>query len=329
MTLDTLLRDLSQARTLSDLDQLLDDRTLSGILNTWLLECQQNNYSPKTIEHYREKVSGFLRFLGPNITLPSQVKPQYITLFLVEYQKNHKPMTVHGFYRAIRTYFAYMKSKHILDHHPMEEMHPPKVPKVVIVPYSEEQIKTMLKVNEANYLYFHNYTSVRNKAMLLIYLSSGLRRQEMTDIQLDTVDIRARTIKVMGKGSKERYVGFGTIALKALLEYFKLRQERIKDPGCPYLWLSEEGTRLGYFGVGEAIYDLKARANIKVKSSTHALRHAFATQSLRNGARREDVQMLMGHSTPQMTQRYQATVTSEDSVKQHPKFDPVDHWNLK
>lgn len=329
MTLNTLLRDLSQIQSLSDLDTLLCDHTLKGILNSWLLECQQNNYSPRTIEHYRKKVSAFLHFLGETITEPAQVKPQYITLFLLEYRKNHKPSGEHGFYRAIHTYFAYMKEKHIIEHHPMEGMKPPRVPKVVIIPYSEDQIKTMIKVNDLNYLYFHNFTSVRNKAILLIYLSSGLRRLEMSEIKLGDVNIRTRTIKVMGKGSKERVVGFGTGALKALLEYFKLRRERVKDQNCPYLWLSEEGTQLGYWGVGLAIHDLRVRANIKVQSSTHALRHAFATQSLRNGARREDVQLLMGHSTPAMTQRYQATITSEDAVKQHPAFDPVDHWKLQ
>ena len=335
MTLDQMLDRLSQAQSLADLDQLLDDKTLIGILNSWLFDCEQANFSGRTLEHYRNKVSEFLRFLGPKITRPDQVKPVYIALFLAEYRngvnpktkKPHKPSSESGYYRSIHRYFEYMKEKHIIESHPMSEMKPPKVPKTVIIPYSKEEIRNMIELCEGNYKYNHSFTAVRNRAMILIYLSSGIRRKEMSEILLENVNIKDRTIKVMGKGAKERFTGFGVKAAKALLEYFKLRQERVKGR-CSYLWLSEEGTQLSYWGVGLAISDVKTRANIKKESSTHALRHTFATESLKNGARREDVQRLMGHEDPKMTQHYQETVDSETSVKEHPKFDPVDHMDF-
>ena len=70
------------------------------------------------------------------------------------------------------------------------------------------------------------------------------------------------------------------------------------------------------------------RLGIDIRSSTHALRHSFATQSLRNGASLKYVQELMGHSTPGMTLKYAKTVDSEDAIKEHPNFDPVDKWGL-
>jgi len=81
MTVDHLLKGLSQARTLSDPDHLLDNTTLIGILNLWLFDCQEKNYSQKTYQHYRDKVGEFLEFLGKDITTPEQVTENHIRFF--------------------------------------------------------------------------------------------------------------------------------------------------------------------------------------------------------------------------------------------------------
>ncbi len=326
-TLDHMLERLAHANTLSDLEDILDNTTLVGVLASWLFDCQQNNYSQRTQENYLEKTGKFLIFLGPKIIQPEQIKPEHIKLFLLKLRKTLKPSSEHDYYRAIHRYFQYMVDKNILKIHPMDGMKPPKVPRIVISPYTREEIKDMLLLCDKGFRYSYDFICVRNKAMILLYLNSGLRKNEMYEITLDRVNIRDRTIKVLGKGAKERIVGFGSRANTALREYFELRQKRVKDD-CPYLWITEEGNRLGYDGIGAAIYDLRKRANINKPSSTHAMRHTFATQSLRNGARPDDVQRLMGHSGPEMTQRYQQTVNSEESVKQLQKFDPVDHWKL-
>jgi site-specific recombinase XerD len=332
MSLDHLLQQLSHAQTLSELDRLLDRSTLKGILNCWLFDCIQENYSRKTLSHYENKVVEFLDFLGTEIITPDQVTDNQVKFFLTKKKDSrnsntgklgHKDWTMHGYYRAIHRYFEYMVDKKILKHSPMEGMKPPKVAREIIKPYSEEQIGLMLKLCEHG----EHFTGIRNKAMLLLYLSTGLRKAEMCEIELDHVNIVKRTIQVMGKGAKERVVGFGERAKKALMDYCVVRAERVKNES-PYLWITEEGERLGYHGISLSIYDLKIRAQINIRSSTHALRHSFATQMLRNGARLNDVQALMGHATADMTLKYAATVDSWDAVKNHPKFDPVDNWKL-
>jgi integrase/recombinase XerD len=323
MVLDHLLLQINHAQSLADLDHLLDDETLKGVLNRLVFFCVESNYSERTIEHYQTKISGFLKFLGKDITLPAQLTSRHISLFLIQHKSTWSSATVNGYYRALHRFCSFMVEQSILKVSPMEGMKPPKMSQEVLIPYSKEQIQAML------YLCDHGnkFTGVRNKAMILIYLSSGLRKREMSNIRISEVNIIQCIIKVMGKGAKERIVSFGKSAKNALMEYWKIRKERAR-PGNDYLWISEEGTRLGYSGVGLAVYDIKIRAGINVRSSTHALRHSFATESLRNNASLKHVQSLMGHSTPYMTLKYAKTVDSEDAIKAHKSFDPVDCWKI-
>jgi len=319
-----MLRKFRQAQTLSDLGQLLDRKTLSGIFHSWLYNCFEQNYSDRTFEHYEKKVGEFLGSLGPDITKPKQITDSHIKFFLTRKAVGHEDTTVHGYHRAIHTYFSYMVAEKIIKVHPMVNMKPPKVEKKIIQPYKHEEICTIINYCDNT----RRFTTIRNKALFLLYISTGLRRDEMTNIELPHVDISHRTIRVNGKGDKWRIVGFGARASKALLDYFKIRGTRAKDKDNPFLWLTEEGDRLGYWGIGRAIYETRVRLGIKIQSSTHALRHTFATQSLRNGADLKTVQALMGHSTMDMTNKYVETVNSEDAVKRHPGFDPVDKWRL-
>jgi site-specific recombinase XerD len=140
MSIDHLLDRLSQAQILSDMDHLLDDKTLNGILRAWLFDCIEQNYSVKTLEHYRGKVSQFIEFVKP-ITNPADVTANHVRLFMITKRKSLtkfktpvKPNTIHGFHRAINRFFSYMVEKKTLSVSPMLGMKPPKVPEVVIMP---------------------------------------------------------------------------------------------------------------------------------------------------------------------------------------------------
>jgi site-specific recombinase XerD len=325
MAVDHLLSQIKQIRTLSDLDHLLDDKSLKGVRNQLAFHCVEKNYSPRTLENLNGKISALLSFLGEDVTMPDQLSSKHISLFLLVKKQEYqwKDTTANGYYRAIHRFCSYMVEEKILKNSPMEGMEPPKMAQEVLIPYTKDQLQDMIHVCEHS----SRFTGTRNKAMILIYVSTGLRKKEMSKIQIEDVNIAQCIIKVMGKGAKERVVSFGSIAKIALMEYWKIRKVRAKQ-GNNYLWVSEEGTPLGYAGVGLAIYDTKKRAGVNIKSSTHALRHTFATQSLRNNASLKHVQSLMGHETPYMTLRYAKTVDSEDAVKQHHTFDPVDCWKL-
>lgn len=330
--LDQLLGNFLLARTLTDLDKLLDQTTLHGILNSWIYECYQSNYSKRTLEHYYVKASEFLNFLGTSITDPKTITKKHVELFLTMRKQQNgrnpgqpcKPATLHGYFRALKRYFNYMVQNEILQISPMLYMKAPKVPEVVIQPYSENQIQQLLNACNPR-----TFLGARNRALILLFVSSGLRRDEMARMKLNDINITQQIITVMGKGAKERVVGFGKKVAKALMVYYILRKSRVKEGNEDWIWLSEEGTRLGYWGIGKAISVLVQQTGLTdIHSRVHAMRHSFGTESLRNGAQLHEVQKLLGHATQDMSLRYSKTVNSWDAVKQHPKFDPVDNWKL-
>ncbi|MBA7698769.1 Tyrosine recombinase XerD [subsurface metagenome] len=201
----------------------------------------------------------------------------------------------------------------------------PKVPKKVIVPFTTEHIRRLLLLcNDRKFL------GARNRAIILMFLDTGLRLSELANIQIKDVDFDRETIKVMGKGAKERVVRIGKTAQKALLHYLLMRQDSF-----PYLWVSEEHKPLDRRGVQTMIQRLGKRAGVEgVRCSPHTFRHTFATRALLNGAGEFEVQSLLGHEGLAMTRRYTASLRSEAAVvghrgtKERKGFGPVDNMKL-
>lgn len=154
-----------------------------------------------------------------------------------------------------------------------------------------------------------------------MFLDTGLRLSELASIQLRDINFDQETIKVMGKGAKERVVRIGKMTQKALLQYLLLRHD---NHSC--LWVTEERKPLTVAGVQVAIKKLCYRAEITdAKRGPHTFRHTFGTRAMLNGASEREVQLLLGHSTDRMTKHYTATITSEYAVSGHRKWSPVDN----
>jgi integrase/recombinase XerC len=182
-----------------------------------------------------------------------------------------------------------------------------------------EQIRDLLLLCDEN-----RFLGTRNKAIVLTLLDTGLRLTELANIQLANVDFDRETIKVMGKGAKERVVRIGKKTQKAILRYLLMRKD---DHPC--LWVTEERRPLRAFGVQTMIKRLGRRAGISsVRCSAHTFRHTFATRALLNGAGEFEVQSLLGHEGLDMTRRYAASLRSEAAVAGHRRFSPVDNMKL-
>ena len=161
-------------------------------------------------------------------------------------------------------------------------------------------------------------------SIILMFLDTGLRLSELVGIEIKDVDFDRETIKVMGKGARERVVRIGGATQKALLHYLLMRQDNY-----PCLWVSEEQKPLGSDGVKLMIKRLGERASIKgVRCSPHTFRHTFATRALLHGASEFEVQSLLGHEGLEMTRRYTASLRSEAAIKGHKRFSPVDNMGL-
>ena len=298
----------------------LNDGTLEGQLKLFLVTCTVNNLSPRSVQDYSQKIGAFVNFCRTQeIYKLRQVNTSAIRLFLLGMQQRCKPSSVHGYYGCVCRFFNFLVEEGTLKESPMSRMHPPKVPKQLIKPFTQDHIDRLLALCD------NSFVGCRNRAIVLTFLDTGLRLSELANVQLQDIAFERETIKVMGKGAKERIVRIGEGAQKALLKYILLRNDRL-----PCLWLTEERKPLQARGIQQMIERLGKRAGLtNVRCSPHTFRHTFAPWMLKLGADLKTVQSLLGHSTIGQTLRYAESVNSEQAVEVHRRCSPVDNMKRK
>jgi len=184
--------------------------------------------------------------------------------------------------------------------------------------FTEEEIKQILAVvSDDKY-------GIRDRAMVELFYSTGLRRSELASLDVADVDFRTREILIRkGKGEKERIVPVGEKALEVLREYLVIRKKFLgRNRDCGALFLTSRGRRPVPDKLSRRICLLKEKAGIISKGLAHAFRHSFATHTLANGAPLEAIRRMLGHaqlSTTQMYAHIDREKLSEVHKRTHPK----------
>lgn len=264
----------------------------------------QKRYSAKTIKSYIE----LLRKL--NLLLDSQfpelfswVQVSGVSLRFIQrtlhYTKEGTSRSsssiAHDLY-ALSSFFKFLIKEGKLDHNPIDEI---KVPKV------KRPLPKVLTLNEVLSLLDSNATTpkeLRDNAIVHVLFSSGLRVSEVVALELGDVDFSDRTIRVVGKGQKERVVPCSTTALEAIQNYLKVREAFA--PKENYLFLNRFGEGLTTRAVEYAVDEIAKKAGLMLGVSPHKLRHSFATELVGNGADLRAVQEMLGHASLAATQVY-------------------------
>jgi len=287
-------------------------------LETYLIACQVEDKSPRTVGKYADILKAFYEFIHP--AAEADVTPDIIRRYLLSLkQRNLSPGTLRAHYQALLTYFKWLVNEGLIKEAPFCNIKPPKLSQLLPKPFSSEDIAGLLRETSR-----HRFTDIRNRAMVLVLLDTGLRLNELSCIQLRDIDLDRESIMVLGKGSKERYVRIGKGTQKALLRYLITRTDQ---HGC--LWVSEERRPMTIAGVQTTLKKLSHRAGIKdAKPGPHTYRHTAAILCLRNGMGEFNLQMMLGHSTLAMTRRYVSTLNSDDVFKAHKIASPVDNLKL-
>lgn len=314
--LDHLLNNRIQAQLATPLDALLASNPLATVAKNYLIACKVEGLSFRTVETYAMVISRYLGFAGETEPTANQIRQ-----FLLSLQEGKlSPSSVHIYYRGLKTFFNWLVAEEFIPKSPMENIRSPRVPKTIIKPFSRQDIDNLLLLCSGN-----RFLDLRNKAIILVFIDTGLRLSELASIQLIDVNFDHETIKVMGKGAKERVVRIGKTAQKALLRYLLTRHD-----DYPCLWVTEERRPMAVSAIQIAIKRMCRRAGITdARLGPHTFRHTFATSALRNGASPFEVQSLLGHSTLTMTRKYTETLRSEDAAQAHKRFSPVDNMRLK
>lgn len=202
---------------------------------------------------------------------------------------------------ALRRYFVWNIRKGWATVDPTQGVHTPKTKGRLPRPLDEATVVTLLTTEDQE---APQWRRVRDRAVLEILYGSGLRVSEVCSLTLTSCESSGNTLRVMGKGSKERLVPLSAPAQHAIQQWLTVRREVEGDASGDSLFLSSRGKPIARRDVARLLDEACMRAGIAGGTHPHALRHSFATHLMDNGADTRSIQELLGHSDAATTQRY-------------------------
>jgi len=266
-------------------------------------------YSENTIKSYQNDLKKYQNFFkNKNIEMINEENiKEYLKYLKTE---NNEAKTISHNISTLRSFYKFLLIEKKINKNPMEWIEIPKIKKSLPKTLSFEEINKLLDIK------LNDKYSYRNKAMLELMYSSGLRVSELVNVKIHDIDSESCIIRVMGKGSKERIVPLGDYAIKYIDIYLKeYRNKLIKKEYNDYLFLNNHGKKMTRQGFFKIIKNLAKQQKIKVEFSPHTLRHSFATHLLDGGADLRSIQEMLGHSDISTTQIY--THVSKELLKEN------------
>lgn len=249
-----------------------------------------------TILAYRSDLYSLSEFLiNSGVRNLCEISRMQLNMYIKNlYDKKYTPRSITREIASIKGFFKWLSINEIIKHNPALAVEQPKLPK---------RLPKVLSMKEINELLNEQMTTLEKAVLELLY-AAGLRVSELVDIQINNIDLNAKYIRCIGKGSKERIVPVGKKACNAITNYLKERNYLTKKHNLKtkYCFIKENGKKLTRQDVYLFINSLGK--NINKEISPHTIRHSFATHLLENGADLRVVQELLGHSDVSTTQLY-------------------------
>lgn len=215
-------------------------------------------------------------------------------------QAGRKPKSIARLISSLKRFYLWALEKELTQMDPTAALKSPKLPAKLPSVLSEAQVENLLKAPDMT-----TALGVRDRAILELMYASGLRVSEVVELPFEQVNLSAGMVMVTGKGSKERLVPMGEVAIEAIETYLiRSRPELVKHRYVETLFVSRIGRPMTRQTLWHRIKNLAALAGIEMEISPHSMRHAFATHLINHGADLRSVQMLLGHSDLSTTQIY-------------------------
>jgi len=268
----------------------------------------EKNLSEKTRKAYQydlRRFSDWLVTVQKRTPALEDIAVADIRAYLQKLQIDHgyKATTLSRVIASIRVFFEYCVRSERLEASPAVHFHNPKKPKKLPIFLVEGELKKMLEVPDQS-----DTRGVRDFALITTFAFTGLRLQELVNLNLDDVDFERRTLRVFGKGAKERIVPMNDKVFEAMNRYLAVRLFAESDA----VFLNKRQGRLSPRGIQKIIRDYSIRAGIlKRRISPHKLRHTFATLLHHHGVDVLEIQSLLGHASVTSTQIYTHTSSSK------------------
>ena len=266
------------------------------------------NYSEQTIKSYQQDIESFKNYLNSKGTDIEQANPQLIRMYLSKEMRDGKTkVTCCRRIAGLRHFYEYLVRSNFIRENPFLFVGAPK--KEIRYPEALylEQVESLFAKNKER----TDDLKYRDQAIIELLYATGVRVSELVNIKMNAVDFRNRTIRVFGKGRKERMVMFSKSCQKTLAEY--IRNNQLKQ-SRDYLFTNAKGEQLTTRGVEYILDQIQNKCGIQLGLHPHMLRHTFATHLLEGGADLRVIQELLGHESINTTQIY--THITEEAMRQ-------------
>jgi integrase/recombinase XerD len=257
--------------------------------------------SLNTLQSYRRDIEQYMSYLREiNINNITSTNKTTIIAYLLHLQKKGRATsTISRNLASIRSFYQYITKNRIIEKDPTTELESPKVEKKLPQILSTQEVELLLEQPKCTDL-----KGFRDKAMLELLYATGIRVTELISLDIEDVNLEVGFIKC-SKGTRERMIPIGSIAINALQEYMtKARGFLIQSNEEKALFVNINGGRLTRQGFWKIIKQYKNQAKINKDITPHTLRHSFAAHLLENGADLRSIQEMLGHSDISSTQIY-------------------------
>ena len=274
----------------------------------------ERNYSSQTIISYSRDIDKFFRFLSEEGLDMEEVDQIVIRNFLTdELNSGVSKRSCKRRLCALRHFYKYMVRREMVKDNPFVFVSSPKIEKTLPKFLYKDQVREILDENKKR----DDLLAYRDQAILSTLYYSGIRASELVSLELQSVSLPRRTLRVLGKGNKERIVPISEECKKDIETYMKTTRVELASrnkEGTKVLFLNDHGNKLTTRGLEYILDQIEQKAGSFVGLHPHILRHSFATHLLENGADLRIIQELLGHESLNTTQVY--THVTEESMKE-------------
>lgn len=301
-------------------------------ISGFILSKQIEGLAPTTLTTYQYQLNQFCEWSNnPEV---ESITPNNIREFFYYLQTDYKPIrwnksdeplsgrTLRNIWIVFKSFWTWgedeLDLKNIMDKIPA-----PKPNESVTEPFTKSEIQLILKAVDKRSNNTEHPHALRNKAIILVLLDTGIRATELCLLSISCFDTKVGRIEIIkGKGNKMRFVHLGVATRKAMWKYLASRDDK-DDPIAP-LFLGLSGKQLERTNLRKIVSNIGKRAGVK-DVYPHKFRHTFAIEYLRNGGDIFTLQELLGHSSLEMV-RYYSKIASIDTQRVHARAGPVDNW---
>ncbi|WP_232696231.1 site-specific tyrosine recombinase XerD [Brevibacillus daliensis] len=280
----------------------------------------EKGLSTNTLESYQHDLVMYTAYLNEQgiCNMEESTRSHIVGYLLMLQEKGRATSTLSRNLASIRAFYQFLVRDRYLNNDPSIHLETPKIEKRLPKVLSVEQVERLLDGPQGT-----SPNSYRDKAMLELLYATGIRVSELVSLQFGDINLEMGFLKCMGKGSKERIIPLGSIAITAIRTYLeKGRPHLVKAGTDQALFLNHLGKQITRQGFWKIIKKHALEAGIQSDITPHTLRHSFATHLLENGADLRSVQEMLGHADISTTQIYtHVTKTRIKDVyaKTHPR----------